>query len=196
MPWEMRHVRATRVASEFRRLGVLVTHRHCTVSFQGPVYLGPGFSLHIPDRGTFSVGPGVDFRRGFVCEISGSGRVSIGAGCVFTRDALIQCTTSIDIGDRCIFGQATLLVDGNHRFRDLSRPMLDQGYDYRPIVIGDDVFVTSKCTILSDIGERAVIGANSVVSRPVPAFCVAVGAPASVIEYFGPPERRPADLPL
>ena len=38
--------------------------------------------------------------------------------------------------------------------------------------------------------ERAVIGANSVVTRPIPPYCLAVGAPAKVVEYFGPPERR------
>lgn len=194
VPWELRYRRGGRMASELRRLAVAATHRHCTVSFAGPVRLGPGFALDIPDAGTLLVGAGVDFRRGFVCEISGSGRVSIGDGCVFTRDALIQCSTSIDIGDRCVFGQSTLIVDGNHRFRDLARPMIEQGYDYRPVAIGDDVFVTTKCTIFADVGERAVIGANSVVSRPIPAFCLAVGAPARVVEYFGPPERRPADL--
>jgi acetyltransferase-like isoleucine patch superfamily enzyme len=174
-------------------LAVVVTHRHCRVEFRGPVRLGPGFTLDIPDRGSFVVGAGVDFRRGFVCEISGAGRVTIGAGSVFTRDALIQCSTSIDIGERGVFGQSLLIVDGNHRYRDLDLPMLDQGYDYRPISIGDDAFITSKCTIMADVGERSVIGANSVVSRPVPAFCVAVGAPAKVVEYFGPPDQRPPE---
>jgi acetyltransferase-like isoleucine patch superfamily enzyme len=45
-------------------------------------------------------------------------------------------------------------------------------------------------TIIADTGERAVIGANTVVSRDIAAFCVAVGTPARVIEYMGPPELR------
>ena len=48
-----------------------------------------------------------------------------------------------------------------------------------------------KCTILADIGERALVAANSVVTRPVPAYCLAAGAPARTVEYFGPPELRP-----
>ena len=164
------------------------------MEFQGPVRLGPGFALEIPDRGSLIVGPGVDFRRGFVCEISGSGRVSIGAGTVFTSHAYLQCTTSIDIGERCMFGQALQIVDGNHRFRDPEVPINDQGYDYRPIVIGRDVAVMSKCTIINSIGEHSFVGANSVVTRPIPAHSLAVGAPAKVLEYLGPPELRPANL--
>ncbi len=117
--------------------------------------------------------------------------MTIGAGSVFTYSVLIQCSTSIDIGERCMFGQATIVVDGNHRFRDLTMPMLSQGYDFRPITIEDDVTVTTKCTIIADIGTRAFIGAGAVVTKPVPAYTVAIGAPARPVEFFGPPGAEP-----
>ena len=162
--WELRYRKGPRLASELRRVTAQVCHGHARVEFHGPVRLGPGFALDIPEHGTFIVGRVVDFRRGFVCEISGEGRVEIGAGSIFTSHTLLQCTTSITIGERCMFGQSTLMADGNHRFRDLDRPMLDQGYEYQPIVIEDDVTVTTKCTIIgAHIGTRSVIGANSVV---------------------------------
>lgn len=175
---------------------VLATHQHCHVEFQGPVRLGRGFELDIPDRGTLIVGPGVDFRRGFICEISNDGRVIIGGGCTFTAQALIQCSTSIEIGTRCSFGQSTLIADGIHRFRDHTRHWSEQGNEHREIRIGKDVMVNTKVTILNSIGDSAVIGANAVVSKPIPAFCVAVGVPARVVEYFGPPELRPEGLDL
>jgi acetyltransferase-like isoleucine patch superfamily enzyme len=165
---------------------VLARNPHATIRFTEPVYLGPGFSLHMPDAGTFVAGPACEFRRNFRAEISGDGRIEIGAGTVFTYDVVIQCSTSIAIGERCMFGQATLVVDGNHRFRDLDQPMLAQGYDYRPIRIADDATVTTKCTIIADLGERCFVGANSVVTKPVPPFSVAAGVPAKVIDYFGP----------
>jgi acetyltransferase-like isoleucine patch superfamily enzyme len=47
--------------------------------------------------------------------------------------------------------------------------------------------VTTKCSIIgATIGDRAFIGANSVVTRDIPAFSLAVGAPAKVVDYFGP----------
>ena len=70
VPWRLRYGVAGRAMSTTRRIMVKATHLHCHVEFRGPVRVGPGFALDIPERGTFIVGPGVDFRRGFVCEIS------------------------------------------------------------------------------------------------------------------------------
>lgn len=184
------------LGSELRRLSVLATHMHCRVEFQGPVFIGPGFALTIPDSGTLIVGPNVEFRRNFVCEISQNGVVEIGAHTAFTNSAMVQCTTSVRIGDHCQFAQSALIVDGNHRFRDPYRSVSQQGYDFRPITIGRDVWVSAKVTIVANVGERAVIGANSVVTRDIPPYCLAVGVPARVREYFGPPDSRPAGLQL
>jgi acetyltransferase-like isoleucine patch superfamily enzyme len=183
-PWAVRHGYGAKVASDLRRLSVVATHRHCHVEFRGPVRLGPGFILRIPDRGTLVVGAGVEFRHGFVCEISGDGRVTIGDLSCFTSHALVQCSTSIDIGRRCVFGQSALLVDGAHRFRDPNRPIAEQGYDYRPLRIGDGVMVMAKCTIFAGIGDGTVVGAHSVVSRPLPPRCLSLGAPARPVEFF------------
>jgi acetyltransferase-like isoleucine patch superfamily enzyme len=183
-----------RVGSWLRKQWVLLRHPHANIKFGRNVYLGPGFSLFIPGEGSFIVGDRVEFRRGFRAEVSGNGRITIGNDSRCTYSVLMQCSTSIDIGERCQFGQTTIVVDGQHRFRDLTKPMLEQGYDFSPITIEDDAVITTKCTIMANIGKRAFIGANSVVTRPVPPYTVAVGAPARPIEYFGPPGGEPAEL--
>jgi acetyltransferase-like isoleucine patch superfamily enzyme len=188
------YYRGPRVASSLRKVWVRLRNPQVEITFGKYSYLGPGFSLHAPHGGTFVAGIGVQFRRGFRCELAPGARVTIGAGAVFTYDVIVQCGKSIEIGERAQFGQATLVVDGNHRFRDLDKPMLEQGYDLRPLRIADDATITTKCTIMDNVGTRAFIGANSVVSRPVPAYCVAVGAPARAIEYFGPPGGAPPGL--
>jgi acetyltransferase-like isoleucine patch superfamily enzyme len=193
-PWKIRYEYGQALASEIRKLLVRATHTHCRVEFDRDVYAGPGFALWIPHRGTFVVGEGVKFRRGFVCEISEDGRVEIGAHTTFTSHTLIQCTTSITIGDHCDFGQSTLIVDGNHRFRDPDKFLNEQGYDFRPVKIGRGATITTKCTIVADIGERAFIAANSVVVREIPPYCLAAGSPAKVREYFGHPDRRPVGV--
>ncbi|MFL5894441.1 MAG: acyltransferase [Thermoleophilaceae bacterium] len=184
------YVKGPRLMSWLRKRWVLLRHPHATIVFREPVYLGPGFSLHIPDNGTFIAGPRVEFRRDFRAELAGEARIEIGADCGFTYGVIMQCSTSIEVGDRCMFGQATIVIDGNHRFRDLSKPMLDQGYDFTPIKIEDDATITTKCTIMASIGTRAFIGANTVVTKPIPPYTVAVGQPARVIDYFGPEELR------
>ena len=194
LPQRIRYRYAWRVGSWLRMRWVLVCHPHANIRFGRDVYLGPGFSLFIPGEGSFIVGDRVEFRRGFRAEVSGNGRVTIGADTVFTSSVLVQCTTTMDIGERCQFGQTSILVDGQHRFRDITRPMLEQGYDFHPLTIEDDAVVTSKCTIMANIGRRAFVGANSVVTKPIPPYTVAVGAPARPIDYFGPPGGEPAEL--
>ena len=149
--------------------------------------LGPGFSISAPWGGSFVCGDHCEFRRDFRAELEGpESAIQIGDDCVFTYYSVIQCGRSIVIGDRAVFAQSSMVVDGSHHFRDLDRRVLEQGYDFRPIQIADDVMTSAKCTIIADIGERSFIGANSVVTRDIPPYCVAVGAPAEPIDYFGP----------
>jgi acetyltransferase-like isoleucine patch superfamily enzyme len=183
-----------RIMSALRKRWILFRHPHGTVRFGRYTYLGPGFSLHMPSDGEFIVGDAVEFRRGFRAEVHHGASIRIGSQCHFTYDVLIQCAGTIEIGDHCMFGQSTAVFDGNHRFRDLDRPMLEQGYDLKALRIEDHATVTTKCTVVANIGTRAFIGANSVVSRDIPPYVLAVGAPARPIDYFGPPERKPEPL--
>jgi acetyltransferase-like isoleucine patch superfamily enzyme len=191
LPHKMAYGWGARTMSELRKLWLRISNPGAHIELGRNCYLGPGFSLDIPSGGTFIVGEAAEFRRGFRAEIVGNGRIVIGTRSICTYYVLMQCTTTIEIGDHCIFGQSTIVVDGQHRFRDLNRPMVDQGYDYQPIRIADHVTITSKATIMADIGERALVGANSVVTRPVPPFTVVAGAPARVLDYFGPPGGEP-----
>jgi acetyltransferase-like isoleucine patch superfamily enzyme len=188
------YFRGPLLMSWLRKRWVLLRNPHATIRFGRDTYLGPGFSLHMPFGGTFITGPRVEFRRNFRAELgSPDARITFGAASVCTYDVLMQCSTTIEVGERCQFGQSTIVIDGNHRFRDLERPMLEQGYDFTPIHIENDVAITSKCTIVADIGTRAFIGANAVVTRAVPAYTVAVGVPARPVEYFGPDDAAPPE---
>lgn len=185
---------APAVASAARKRWAKLKNPHATVRFGRHVYVGPGFSLHAPNGGTFEAGDGCEFRRGFRCELGGADTVvRFGRQCVATYDVLFQVTTSVVCGDRVMFGQAGAVFDGNHNFRDPERPMLAQGYQFTPITIGDDVTTLTKCTIVADVGERAVVAANSVVTKPVPAFTIVGGVPARPIGSYGPDAAEPTD---
>ena len=139
LPVKVGYFRAPFWASAVRKRWVKFRNPHATIEFGAHTYLGPGFSLHMPFGGTFITGESVEFRRNFRAELGPEGRIEIGAGSYLTYDVIMSCGTSITIGERCGIGQNAYLVDGNHRYRDLDEPFLDQGYDYRPIVIEDDV---------------------------------------------------------
>lgn len=189
---QLAHFRGPRLASRVRQVIVKLRNPAADISFGPDCYLGPGFSLHAPWGGSFRCGANCDFRRGFRAELEGpESNLEIGNGCFFTYDVLVQCGRSISIGHRATFAQASLVVDGSHRFRDLNKPAVHQGYDFRPIRVGDDVMAMAKTTIIASLGERAFVGANSVVTKDIPPFTVAVGSPARVIDYFGPPGMEP-----
>lgn len=181
-----------RLMSWLRMRWVIWRNPRARIEFGRGVYIGRGFRLHMPHGGIFIAGENVEFRRNFLGELGGpESRIVIGDGCYFTYDAILAAGTSIEIGQRCGIGQNAYVVDGSHRFRDLTKTFLEQGYDYRPIRIEDDVQIHSKCTIVNSIGERAIIGANAVVTQPIPPYCVAGGVPARVLDYYGPPGQEP-----
>jgi acetyltransferase-like isoleucine patch superfamily enzyme len=185
------HYRGPHLASKLRQRWARFRNPLADIDIHPTVFAGPGFKLNMPHGGTFIVGPGVEFRRGFRADLGPNARVLIGANCRFTFDAVISCDTSIELGERCMVGQNAYFVDGNHRFRDLTIPFLDQGYDYRPIRIDDDAVILSKCTVTNSIGRRSILAANAVATKPIPPYCVAGGVPARVLEYFGPPGLEP-----
>jgi len=171
-----------RVLSPLRKRWWALRHPHASVSFGRGTYVGPGFRLRAAPGATFRCGGAVEFRQGFQAEIGPGGRIEIGDGCRFTYGVVVQCSTSITFGARVIAAHAAHFVDGSHRFRDPSVPIAEQGYDFRPLAIGDDALVHAHCTVIHDVGERAVVGANAVVTRAVPPYTVALGVPARVVE--------------
>lgn len=191
---EIGYVRGPRLMSELRKRWVLLRNPHATIRFGKGNYLGPGFSLHMPYGGTFVTGDYVEFRRRFRAELGPNGRIEIGSYSYLTYDCIITCDTSIIVGKRCGLGQNLYMTDGNHRYRDAEVPLLQQGYDYRQLHIEDDVQIFSKCTIINSIGTHSVIGANAVVTRAIPPYCMAAGVPARVIDYFGPSTGEPEAL--
>jgi acetyltransferase-like isoleucine patch superfamily enzyme len=119
----------------------------------------------------------------------GSARIRIGTGTFLNIGVMIASLKLVEIGDHCMFANGCFITDGNHRFDDPSRPVPWQGFTTKgPTRIHDNVWCGVNVVISSGvtIGERCVIGANSVVTSDIPACSVAVGAPARVlrrIEY-------------
>ena len=177
-------------ASALRKRWVIAKNPNATIVFEGAVFLGPGFTIDAPHGGTVIIGNGVQFRRNCRIELATpEARVTIGEGSYITYNAIIACSSTIEIGKHCGLGFCSSIYDGSHRFKDLTKPFLAQGYDLRPIRIEDHVQIHSLCTVVNSIGTRTVIGANSVVSRELPAYVLAVGAPARAVDYFGPADE-------
>ncbi len=91
---------------------------------------------------------------------------------------------SVTIGNHVKIGACVLITDTDaHPMNYMARRTTNEGTKSAPIVIEDDVWIGAHSIILKGvtIGARSVIGAGSVVTKSIPADCVAAGNPCRVI---------------
>jgi acetyltransferase-like isoleucine patch superfamily enzyme len=129
--------------------------------------------------------------RNFTGSFLGPIQVTIGNNVYFGRGCHVVVRSALTIGDNCLFGEMVSIHDENHVFGRGPEPIASRGLAAAPIVVGNNVWVGAKATILQGvrIGDNAVIGANAVVTRDVPANTVAVGIPARVIRAYSSEEE-------
>jgi acetyltransferase-like isoleucine patch superfamily enzyme len=129
-----------------------------TISVGDRTMLGPNISLAVADGGHIHIASDVSINQGTI--VSARHRISIGAG---TR-----------IGDHCS------IRDADHRLAEA--PLTESGFVGVPVAIGANVWIGRLVTIMPGItiGDGAVIGAHSLVTRDIPAKAIAFGTPAKV----------------
>ena len=142
--------------------------------------IDPPFKLRVDLGGTLRIGRNVHFYPGFHCQVIGSGELSIGSDVMFNTHCYIGAVSRLEIGSGVLFGPGASATDGNHEYSDPDLPIWKQGFESREVKIGDNVWLGAKATVINSVGSDCVIGANAVVTRPIPDNCVAVGVPARV----------------
>lgn len=92
----------------------------------------------------------------------------------------INCFKKIIIGNNVRVGANCIIMDGDFHLDDPRTPTP------KPIFIGDNVWLGAGVVVMKgvEIGENAIIGTNSVVTRSVPANCIAAGSPCKIIKQI------------
>jgi virginiamycin A acetyltransferase len=139
--------------------------------------------------------PGVFLRRSFYLMTLNrcATDVHIGFGSLLAHPDAEICR-GVYVGLRCTIGKATIdehvtigsnvdVLSGRrqHAFDRPGIPIQDQGGRFAPVRIGRNSWVGNSAVVMADIGSDCVIGAGSVVVKPVPPGSVAVGNPSTVI---------------
>jgi acetyltransferase-like isoleucine patch superfamily enzyme len=114
-------------------------------------------------------------------------RIKIGDNVSIGNNSFISANNNIEIGNNVILSAYVFISDHDHGFRDMKKNLNEQPLTEGSFVrIGDNVFLGVKSSVLKNvtIGERAVIAANAVVTKDVPAYSMAAGNPARIIKKY------------
>jgi acetyltransferase-like isoleucine patch superfamily enzyme len=154
----------------------------------GLCFIGPGV--------TFEIGRGAKVRLGRWCWIghgtkvrAHEGVVEIGAKTVMGQECTISAFQHVSIGRECIVADRVMLIDFDHGVVEVERPIRAQGIYKRDVRVGHNVWVGYGACFLrgARVGDNAVIGSLSVVTKDVPADAVAAGAPVRVVRMRAAP---------
>ena len=107
--------------------------------------------------------------------------VSVGVGSV------ISAVSDIELEDDVIIAPYCYIADNSHSFDRVDVSIRYQGLDkVKPVKIKKGAWLGWSVAVYPGvtIGKNSVIGANSVVTKDIPDYCVAVGAPAKVIKKY------------
>jgi len=112
--------------------------------------------------------------------------LSIGDGTYIGRFCHIYATSKIEIGKKVLIADKVYLSDNLHGYKNINMPVIDQPVEQlNPVVIMDGAWLGENvCVIGAKVGKNSVIGANTVITKDIPDYCIAVGSPAIIIKRF------------
>jgi len=127
--------------------------------------------------------------------------LSIGDRC-FIGKGLVSIAADIEIGDDVMLSWGVTITDHNSHSLKFSGRQFDvlnwhSGHkdwsmvDIQKVVVEDKAWIGFNAILLKGItiGEGAIVGAGSVVTKDVPPFTIVAGNPAKIIRELGPDER-------
>jgi acetyltransferase-like isoleucine patch superfamily enzyme len=172
------------------RLGWLKLRFGRRLRTDGFAFVGPGVTFEIGRDATLYLGRWSWIGHGSKIRVH-EGEVRIGAKSVLGQECTISAFQHVSIGRECIVADRVMLIDFDHGVVEVERPIREQGIYKRDVVIGSNVWIGYGACVLRGVtvGDNAIIGTNSVVTRDVPANAVVGGVPAKVLRMRDTPER-------
>lgn len=98
----------------------------------------------------------------------------------------LTCASKVIIHSNCLITPYVMISDINHIYNNISVGVIQQGIDVKDVEIGESSFIGCGAKIMPGVilGKHCVVGANAVVTKSFPDYCVIVGNPAKCIKKF------------
>ncbi|MEZ4387909.1 MAG: acyltransferase [Candidatus Krumholzibacteriia bacterium] len=111
------------------------------------------------------------------------GRVHIGDWTTIYNDTFIHSQGGCHIGDYVGIGYGVTILTFNHNYRNAETIPFDNKFFLQPVIIRDHAWIGFHSRILPgiEIGEGAIVGMGSVVTKNVPPLAIVLGNPAEVV---------------
>jgi len=138
-------------------------------------------------KGNCTFYEGVSLKSMTRIDCSEKGMVELGEFVSLNTGTRIEAEEFVVLGKYVTTGPYVYISDRSHEYRDISKPIIMQGYfSGGGVQIGDETWVGIHASVIGPvkIGKHCVIGANSVVTNNIPDYSVAVGVPARVIKNY------------
>lgn len=134
-----------------------------------------------------SIGKKTRIFPGVRMEAIGTGTISIGNNCAIQQNVHITSMGSnLIIGDNVTILACTFITNLDHKYEDINKSVMDQGYILNETIIGEGCFLGYGASIQAGtkLGKHCVVGAGAVVRGYYPDYSVIVGVPGKVIKIF------------
>ena len=156
----------------------------------GLAFICPGVQLEIKKGATLHVGRWSWLGYGTKIRVH-EGEVRIGAKTVLGQECTISAYQHVSIGRECILADRVMLIDFDHGVVEVDRPIRLQGIYKRDVRVGHNVWVGYGACVLRGctVGDNAILGTSTVVTRDVPENAVVAGIPSRVVRMRDTPQR-------
>jgi acetyltransferase-like isoleucine patch superfamily enzyme len=183
-----------RAMTKLYSLWVTATYPFASLGRSLSVHYTSQLSRRIAPR--IKLGSSVLIRRdtwfNIVLEATGEFNIIIDDNCCIAAGSVISAKNHIRLERDVILAPSVLIMDHNHAFEDVTRPIRDQGTTQGGTIrIGEGSWIGHGAAIVCNQGElhlgsHCVVEANAVVTRSFPSYSVLSGSPARVVKQFDP----------
>jgi acetyltransferase-like isoleucine patch superfamily enzyme len=155
----------------------------------GLCFVGPHVTFEIGREATLRLGRWSWIGHGTKIRVH-EGEASIGAKTVLGQECTISAFQHVSIGRECILADRVMLIDFDHGVVETERPIRLQGIYKRDVRVGHNCWIGYGACILrgATVGDNAIIGTSTVITRDVPDNAVVAGAPARLLRMRPAPE--------